>query len=80
MGYHGRASSVVVSGTDIHRPRGQIKPDTDAPICAPTQKLDFELEVVQNLAVIRLLLLEKGTKWALAFQLKRLKTTFLASF
>ena len=46
VGYHGRASSIVVSGTPIHRPKGQIKPvDSDLPIFCPTRKLDFELEV-----------------------------------
>ncbi|MBS1949789.1 MAG: Fumarylacetoacetase [Cytophagales bacterium] len=46
VGYHGRASSIVVSGTSIHRPKGQIKPqDSDLPIFCPSQKLDFELEV-----------------------------------
>ena len=46
VGYHGRASSIVVSGTPIHRPKGQIKPaDADLPIFCPTRKLDFELEV-----------------------------------
>lgn len=46
VGYHGRASSIVVSGTPIHRPKGQIKPaDSDFPVFCPTQKLDFELEV-----------------------------------
>jgi fumarylacetoacetase len=46
VGYHGRASSIVVSGTSIHRPKGQIKPaDSDIPIFCPSQKLDFELEV-----------------------------------
>ncbi len=46
VGYHGRASSIVVSGTPIHRPKGQIKPaDLDLPIFCPTSKLDFELEV-----------------------------------
>ena len=46
VGYHGRASSIVVSGTDIVRPSGQIKlPDQDNPIFAPSRKLDFELEV-----------------------------------
>lgn len=45
-GYHGRASSIVVSGTPIQRPRGQRKPaDSDLPVFGPTQKLDFELEV-----------------------------------
>lgn len=46
VGYHGRSSSIVVSGTDIHRPKGQIKlPDQDAPVFGPTRELDFELEV-----------------------------------
>jgi len=46
VGYHGRASSIVVSGTDIVRPKGQIKPaDADTPIFSPSLKLDFELEV-----------------------------------
>src|SRR6185295_4236596 len=46
VAYHGRASSIVISGTSIHRPKGQLKPaDSDVPVFAPTQKLDFELEV-----------------------------------
>ncbi|HZY89456.1 MAG TPA: fumarylacetoacetase, partial [Gemmataceae bacterium] len=46
VAYHGRASSVVVSGTDVRRPRGQFKPDADpAPTFGPTRSLDFELEV-----------------------------------
>lgn len=46
VGYHGRASSIVVSGTDICRPNGQIKaPDKSAPEFSPTNKLDFELEL-----------------------------------
>ena len=46
VGYNGRASTVVVSGTDIHRPWGQIKPpDSEAPVFAPSRKLDFELEM-----------------------------------
>ncbi len=45
VGYHGRASSVILSGVDIHRPKGQIKPDPQAdPIFAPCRNLDFELE------------------------------------
>jgi fumarylacetoacetase len=45
IGYHGRASSLVVSGTPIRRPCGQIKPqDAAAPIFAPTRALDYELE------------------------------------
>ena len=46
VGYHGRASSIVISGTPIRRPKGQIKLlDSDAPIFSASQKLDFELEV-----------------------------------
>ncbi|MBS1541671.1 MAG: fumarylacetoacetase [Bacteroidetes bacterium] len=46
VGYHGRASSIVVSGTPLHRPKGQTKPaDAEFPVFSPTQKLDFELEV-----------------------------------
>lgn len=45
VGYHGRASSIVETGVDIHRPKGQIKPDDSPPMLSPTKKLDFELEV-----------------------------------
>ena len=46
VGYHGRASSIVVSGTPIHRPKGQTKADdTESPSFGPTRLLDFELEV-----------------------------------
>jgi len=46
VAYHGRSSSVILSGQDIIRPRGQIKPaDSDTPIFSPTQRLDFELEM-----------------------------------
>lgn len=46
VGYHGRASSIVVSGTQIIRPSGQIKtPDAEAPVFSSSRKLDFELEV-----------------------------------
>ncbi|MCW5937226.1 MAG: fumarylacetoacetase [Fimbriimonadaceae bacterium] len=46
IGYNGRASSVVVSGTKIQRPSGQTKaPDADAPAFGPTKELDFELEM-----------------------------------
>lgn len=46
VGYHGRASSVVVSGTDIHRPQAQSKaPTADAPTFGPSKKMDFELEI-----------------------------------
>lgn len=46
VGYHGRASSIVVSGTDIHRPNGQtLPPDAKNPVYGPSKRLDFELEV-----------------------------------
>jgi fumarylacetoacetase len=46
IGYHGRASSIVVSGTPIYRPKGQTKPhDAELPTFGPTRQLDFELEV-----------------------------------
>ncbi|HEX4068206.1 MAG TPA: fumarylacetoacetase [Acidobacteriaceae bacterium] len=46
IGYHGRASSVVVSGTEIRRPSGQTKaPDAAAPAFGPSRMLDYELEV-----------------------------------
>jgi fumarylacetoacetase len=46
VAYHGRASSVVVSGTDLHRPRGQTKADSaPAPTFGPSRNLDFELEL-----------------------------------
>jgi len=46
IGYHGRASSFVVSGTPVRRPWGQTKPDgADAPVFGPSRRLDYELEV-----------------------------------
>ncbi|KAI8889113.1 fumarylacetoacetate hydrolase [Backusella circina FSU 941] len=47
VGYHGRASTVVVSGTDIRRPVGQRLPakDADQPVFGPSVRLDIELEV-----------------------------------
>ena len=46
IGYHGRASSVVVSGTPVVRPSGQLKPpDAQAPIYAPSRRLDYEVEL-----------------------------------
>jgi fumarylacetoacetase len=45
VGYHGRASSIILSGENFHRPKGQIKPDPEKdPIYAPCRSLDFELE------------------------------------
>jgi fumarylacetoacetase len=46
VGYHGRASSIVVSGTPIRRPNGQTRPDDTAPpVYGPSRLLDFELEM-----------------------------------
>lgn len=46
IGYHGRASSVVVSGTPVHRPSGQtMADDADAPTFGPCRLLDYEMEV-----------------------------------
>ncbi|WP_405385098.1 fumarylacetoacetase [Maribacter sp. LLG6340-A2] len=46
LGYHGRASSIVVSGTDIHRPMGQVKTNAmEVPVFQESDRLDFELEM-----------------------------------
>ncbi len=46
VGYHGRASSIVVSGTPLHRPKGQTKADdAEKPVFGPSRLLDFELEM-----------------------------------
>lgn len=45
VGYHGRASSVVLSGTDVTRPRGQVKPKDSALEFRASRQLDFELEM-----------------------------------
>ena len=46
VGYHGRASSIILSGTDIYRPKGQQLPlDAKAPVFGPCKLLDFELEM-----------------------------------
>ena len=46
IGYHGRASSIGVSGESFPRPNGQIKsPDSDLPTVGPTRRLDYELEI-----------------------------------
>lgn len=49
VGYHGRASSIVVSGNPVKRPAGQSKPVDSGPILGPSKKLDFELEMVSIL-------------------------------
>jgi fumarylacetoacetase len=46
VGYHGRASSVILSGVQVHRPKGQIKPQDDQPpIYEASRQVDFELEM-----------------------------------
>jgi len=45
IGYHGRASSIVVSGTEIRRPCGQFRTPDAEPVFGPTRMLDYELEV-----------------------------------
>ena len=46
VGYHGRSSSVVVSGTDVRRPKGQTKADgAESPSYGPSRLMDFELEM-----------------------------------
>lgn len=46
IGYHGRASSLVVSGTPVRRPHGQLKPpDAATPSFGPSRSLDYELEL-----------------------------------
>nr|WP_246139854.1 fumarylacetoacetase [Flagellimonas hymeniacidonis] len=46
VGYHGRASSIIVSGESIHRPKGQVLPkDATTPVFQASARLDFELEM-----------------------------------
>ena len=45
VGYHGRASSVVISGTDIRRPKGQVTEDKVTPKWSDCKRLDIELEM-----------------------------------
>ena len=46
VAYHGRSSSIVISGTPFHRPKGQTIPNPDeAPVFGPCRLLDFELEM-----------------------------------
>ena len=88
VGYHGRASSIVVSGTPIKRPRGQCKPPTaDAPLFKASEKLDFELEMVsEELSAgwwilkksFRRLLLVLAIIWVNRFPSKGLMSTSLA--
>ncbi len=46
IGYHGRSSSIIVSGTNIHRPKGQqMPPNAEKPVFGPSKRMDFELEM-----------------------------------
>ncbi len=46
VGYHGRSSSIVASGTPVRRPHGQLRPDDNAPpVFGPSRLLDYELEM-----------------------------------
>jgi fumarylacetoacetase len=46
IGYHGRASSIVPSGTEIRRPSGQTRPDgAESPVFGPSRRLDYEVEI-----------------------------------
>ena len=46
IGYHGRASSIVVSGTPVARPNGQTKPaGLQTPLFGPSKRLDYEVEL-----------------------------------
>lgn len=46
VGYHGRASSIIVSGEPVYRPMGQtLPPNANAPVFGPSKRLDFELEM-----------------------------------
>jgi fumarylacetoacetase len=46
IGYHGRASSIIVSGTPVRRPHGQLKPgDAESPIFAASRAMDYEMEI-----------------------------------
>lgn len=46
VAYHGRASSIIISGQDIHRPKGQTMPEgSEQPVFGPSKALDFELEM-----------------------------------
>ena len=53
VAYHGRSSSIVVSGTDVRRPWGQVRRTMDEPPnFEPTVALDFELEMVSSISII----------------------------
>jgi len=71
VGYHGRASSVVVSGTPVVRPRGIIQPDeSKPPVFDASRLMDFELEMAQFIG--------PGTNWANRFRWRKQRIRFLA--
>jgi fumarylacetoacetase len=45
IAYHGRSSSIVISGTPVYRPSGQVKGPAGPPIVQPTDRLDYEVEI-----------------------------------
>lgn len=49
VGYHGRASSVVLDGTQIRRPKGQVSADKKTPTFSDCKRMDFELEMATYL-------------------------------
>ena len=72
VAYHGRASSIVVSGTEVRRPHGQTKPpDASAPVFGPSKSLDFELETA--------FFMVREIPSASPSQSTKRKTTFLGS-
>ena len=66
VGYHGRSSSVVISGTNIKRPHGQVLPTPDAtiPVFTTSKRCDFELEMGKKLFYNKFrILLWRKIKW-----------------
>ena len=73
VGYHGRSSSIVVSGTHIHRPKGQTKAnDAELPVFGPSKSVDFELEMA--------FITGKKTELGETFQQLKQKIIFLGWF
>ena len=72
VAYHGRASSIVVSGREVRRPHGQTKPpDASAPVFGPSKSLDFELEIA--------FFIGPGNPLGQPVSVDKRKTTFLGS-
>jgi hypothetical protein len=69
VGYHGRASSIVVSGTEINRPKGQMKPaDAEKPVFGPCKQLISNWKWLSSSIKIQ--------RWAKVFLQKMLKMRF----